>query len=211
MPQLTSLWRQLEGLLSEPGWNGDEVNPVVQEMAEVTACTRDELGLVMKEMVRFIESAPAQEAGLVALCAGTVFEYGGPPEDLYKVIVSRLPDVLVSAERLVSVVEATFPEPEEEKEEAEREVFWVGAIPVPWEWIQSFAGQDVQAVGAYNTLGDWCLPVISMTTRRRDLLTDLKTRDEMRAAATPLDMHGRVKWLLDLILVPLNEPLLFLH
>src|SRR5919199_1392132 len=82
-PSLVSLWRELEGLLGNPNWDGDEVNPVVQALAPATGLApAEELAAVAGEMARFIRAAPAQEAGIVALCAGTVVEAAfQPPED----------------------------------------------------------------------------------------------------------------------------------
>src|SRR4051812_2717867 len=78
-PGLASLWRELEGLLGNPNWDGDEVNPVIQAMAPATArAPAEELAAVAGEMARFLRAAPAQEAGIVALCSGTVVERGGP-------------------------------------------------------------------------------------------------------------------------------------
>jgi len=211
-PGLALLWGQLEGLLANPNWDGDEVNPVVQAMAPATGrAPAEELAVVAGEMARFIRSAPAQEAGIVALCSGTVAEKGGPPDDLYAALLARLPGVLAAAERFVQAVEAAF-EPPEDEQEPPPQALWVGSIPVPLEWRRTFAGRDAEAVGAYNALRYWCLPVISIATLHRQLLTDLVCHEEVRAAVAPLaDVSGPAHFLLALTLVPLDEPLLFVH
>jgi hypothetical protein len=100
----------------------------------------------------------------------------------------------------------------DEEHEPEGDAFWVGSTPVPSDWIQAFAAQDPPAVGAYNTLREWCLPLISIVTRQRRLLIDLVARDQLRAAVAPLAaVHGTADFLLTLLLIPLDEPLNFIH
>jgi hypothetical protein len=211
-PGLASLWRELEHLLGNPNWDGDAVNPVVQAMAPATGrAPAEELAAVAGAMARFLRSAPAQEAGIVALCAGTVVEKGGPPDDLYAALLARLPGVLAAAGRFAQAALAAF-EPPEDEQEPPPQALWVGSIPVPLEWRRAFAGRDAEAVGAYNALPYWCLPVISIATRHRRLLTDLVRREDVRAAVAPLaDVSGPAHFLLTLTLVPLDEPLLFVH
>ena len=69
-PGLAALWGQLKGLLFNPWWDGGAVNPVVQAMAPATGrAPAAELAAVAGEMARFLRSAPAQEAGIVAQLA----------------------------------------------------------------------------------------------------------------------------------------------
>ena len=173
-----------------------------------------ELSSVAAEMAGFIGNRriPLQEAGIVALCVGTVTEQGASPNEAYAAIKGRLPDVLNCAERLAAAVADAFPpSPDKDEPEPPEDAFWVGSTPVPSPWVREFASRDRDAIGAYNTLDNWCLPIISMATRHRPLLQSLIAEDQLKTLVAPLSpWHGSARFLEMLLHVQLQERLLLL-
>jgi hypothetical protein len=211
---LADLWAQLRQALANPNWSGEVVNRHLSEMVDAGRKAKpQELTAIAAEMAAFIASPQValQEAGIVAMCAGTVSEQGGAAGAVFPAILGRLPDVLTCADRLAVAVAQAFPGPRDEDAEPPPDAFWVGDTPVPRAWIREFVARDRDAVGAFSTLENWCLPVISIATRDRVLLRSLVADANLKAKTAPLaGLHGSARFLEMLLLVPLQERLFLL-
>ncbi len=209
--ELLSLLRKLTACLENRNWDGNQVNSLLSAMVPATkAASRIEQDDALAEMSRFVGSAPAQEGGIVALCAGTVIESGGAPDVLYEAIIKRLPSVLISAKKLVDDVNVSFPEQKDAK--GSDDSFWVANTPVPREWIQAHVQADREPVGAFNMLKEWCLPLISICGRNRSYLENLTSQKDLQLALIPLCRYiAAADFLYLLTAILLNESVLFFN
>lgn len=212
---ILSMSRKLSSILENRDWDGNQVNSLLAAMVPASkSASKHELDETLAELCRHIETLPAQEAGILALCSGTAVENGASPELLFQTLTKRLPQVLLSAKKLVDDVNEAFPQSEYDssKNENTEGAFVVGSTAVPRTWIQEHVNADRDPVGAYNMLKEWCLPLISIATKHRIKLEELVAKKDLQDALLPLCPYQReVNFLFLLCSILLNEKLLFFH
>ncbi len=172
----------------------------------------EELNEEIQRMLPLIEEAILPVASLVALCCGAMVENGADPLLATEPIMQRLPEAFAEATLYVEACEEAAQHahaPSEQGESATEEDEEEDAVERFGEQIGPTMPVQANAFMALDPLG---LAAIAMLSLSKESRRHYAGHEDLILAAHRLaPYHGRASFLMDMLLVLDDEPLIILH
>jgi hypothetical protein len=200
MSALLSAVRELCLATSGIDWDAERVSACVRSMREAArGVDRSELASALEIAVARLSLARVEDAdgvAHVAISAGSMVEWGAPPEPLARVLLERLPDVLTAARRfadrcLPAIADDVDPWSGIDDRDVVAEV---DGRPILRETFRACLPSDRGGGAALAYLEQWVLPTVAALTRHRELHRRATENEEL-VSATAMLQHSVVHWL----------------
>jgi len=181
---------------------------------EAGACadsaTSDELRLAAEKLFPSLEVPDPQPSGQAALTLGVFVEYGLEPGFVGSHLLGPFREVLELTAAFIERVEAELPESADEDVEEEPSSYWVEDRYVTPELAKQFFLEDRRLPQAYFAMEEWCLPVVAVLSRDRNLLAEARGDERLVDLADRLAYCGAT-FVRMLLMMLSGESLLVLH
>lgn len=143
---------------------------------------------VLVQRLRRARLDDADGVAHAAISAGTLVEYGAPPEPLADVLLSKLPAVLAAARRFADACLADLPprRDDDEDDHSANALLYVDHRAVPADVFRAHLSADRPGACALHRLNEWVLPAIASLTRSRTGLLRAHADGELRRLASAL-------------------------
>ena len=207
MPDATKLAREICEATRGINWDAQRAGLAVKALLACRGAPAVELAQALDVLLdRLQSSQPEDGDGVahVAMTAGTLVEYGQPPERLGEVLFAKLPAVLSGARRCADRCLAEVPSFESEEEEEEYfEPLWAEALaqvdqkPISRAMIRAALQHDRPAATALAYLEQWTLPTVAAVSRSASLRAGVSEHSELLECTSKL-RHSTAGWLYDL-------------
>jgi hypothetical protein len=177
--------------------------------AAASGASLDALIAAAERLIPALRLSDPQAGGEVALTLGVLIEKGVPPKTVARPLLEAFRDTLMLLEAFITTVIAEVPEPPDDLEEAPAS-YWVRDRYVAPERAQELWRRDRRLPQAHAGVELWCLPVVALLSRDRDVLKEAQGDAALLHLVDTLS-DGRLRFVRMLLRLLQDEMLLVLH
>lgn len=192
MTPLETAARELCRAVDTVDWDAAKVQAHIRtihaKMRRASPAEREHACQLLVERVAASTPEDAGGAAHVAITAGSLIEGGAPPEPLARVMLTKLPPLLVAARRFADTCFADARNPERYPDHGDIDVQQeVDNRPILRDVFREHLAHDRAGGAALDCLREWCLPSIAAWTRHRPSLDAAVSSEPIRRAAAQME------------------------